>query len=215
MPRTVKRSRSYVSPLRQEQAAATRRAVLAAARALFEREGYVATSMPAVAAAAGVAVKTLYLAFGTKPELLRAVWQDRLAGDEAAVPVRQRGWYQELERADSVRGKIAALVRQSGHVKTRTGRLLIVIRDAASTDPLVAALWDEIEQKLHDVTTGFVDQLVAARALSPDLDPAAAADAVWALNHPSTWHLLVVQRGWSDDAYERWLERSFTQLLLD
>lgn len=214
MPATVKTGRTYVSPRRQEQAAATRRAVLDAARRLFERDGYVATSMPAVAAEARVAVKTVYLAFRTKPELLRNVWEQRLAGDEARLPVLERAWYREVEHSDSPEAKLRLLARQSGGVKSRTGRLLVVIRDASSSDPEIAALWAEIEGKLHDVSSAVVHQLVGVGALDPDLEAAAAADALWTLNHPSTWHLLVIQRGWSDRDYETWLERSFVTLLL-
>ncbi len=214
MPAPVKTRRTYVSQRRREQAAATRRAVVDAARRLFEREGYVATSMPAVAAEARVSIKTVYLAFGTKPELLRCVWDQRLAGDEASLPVWERAWYREVEQDNSPKVKLRLLVRQSGGVKSRTGRLLVVIRDAAPTDPEIATLWAEIERKLHDVSSALVRQLVEVGALNPDLDTVAAADALWALNHPSTWHLLVIQRGWSDSAYEMWLERSLVTLLL-
>jgi AcrR family transcriptional regulator len=214
MVRSVKGPRTYVSPLRQEQAAATRRAVMHAARRLFETDGYAATSMPAIAAEAGVAVKTLYLAFGSKPDLLRTVWENRLAGDEAATPVRDRAWYREIGDDDDPRTKLRLLARQSGGVKQRTGLLLIVIRDAASTDPELRPLWQEIEAKLHDVSTGIVEQIARAGALRPDVEPRAAADTIWALNHPSMWHLLVIQRGWSDDAYQQWLEQSFFAQLM-
>lgn len=210
----VKRERTYVSPLRQEQAAKTRRAILTAARRRFERDGYVATSMPAVAAEAGVAVKTVYLAFRTKAELLRAVWADRLAGDEARVPVLDRAWYQKVERVPSPRAKLRLLARQSGGVKARSGQLLIVIRDAASTDGEIAALWADIEAKLLEVSTSVVRQIAAAGALHPGLDAASAADTLWTLNHPSTWQLLVEQRRWSDDNYQAWLEGAFVTLLL-
>jgi len=214
MGRDVKSVRTYVSPRRQEQAAATRRVILEAARRLFERDGYVATSMPDVAAEAQVAVKTIYLAFRTKPELLRAVWDDRLAGREATVPVLERAWYRDIETDEMPDMKLRLLARQSAGVKSRTGRLLIVIRDAASTDPEIDRLWAEIETKLHDVSHAVVRQLADAGALNADLDVAAAADALWTLNHPSTWHLLVVQRDWSDSDYQRWLERTLMTLLL-
>ena len=49
MPDGVKGSRRYNSPLRRSQAAATRRQILIAAQQLFERDGYAATSMAAIA----------------------------------------------------------------------------------------------------------------------------------------------------------------------
>src|SRR5205085_2499530 len=88
--------RAYNSPRRQEQAAATRHAILAAAQRRFEREGYAATTMEAVATDAGVALKTVYIAFETKGRLLRALWDLLLKGDQDEAAVAERPWYREV-----------------------------------------------------------------------------------------------------------------------
>ncbi len=80
MARRVKGTRAYNSPQRERQAAATRRAILDAAQRSFERDGYRATTMDAIAADAGVSLKTVYVAFATKSKLLRAVWDLALEG---------------------------------------------------------------------------------------------------------------------------------------
>lgn len=54
----TKRRRPYDSQLRREQAVDTRRRILQTAQECFERDGYVATSMAAIASAAGVSLKT-------------------------------------------------------------------------------------------------------------------------------------------------------------
>lgn len=38
---------------------------------------------------------------------------------------------------------------------------------------------------------------------APDVAP--AAETIWTLNHPSLYHLLVHERGWSEEQYEQWL----------
>ena len=83
MPEGVKATRRYDSTRRREQAAATRREILEAAQRLFERDGYVATTMAAIAAEAGVALKTVYLAFETK--------SGAAARALAPAPARRRG----------------------------------------------------------------------------------------------------------------------------
>jgi len=88
-PERVK-TRRYESPRRREQAAATRRQILEAAQRLFEGQGYAATTMAAIAAEAGVALKTVYVAFETKSGLLRALWHLLLRGDEEDAPVADR-----------------------------------------------------------------------------------------------------------------------------
>src|SRR5215207_6659023 len=96
MVEPVKPRRSYHSPRRQQQAAATRRSILDAAQRLFEEHGYPATTMEQVAAEAGVALKTVYSAFATKSGLLRALWDLRLKGDADDAPVAERPRYREV-----------------------------------------------------------------------------------------------------------------------
>src|SRR6478735_5872131 len=88
--------RKYSSPRRQEQAAATRSAILTTARRLFETDGYAATTIEGIAADVGVSSKTVYLAFATKAGLLRAVWDLALKGDEAPAGIAERPWYQQV-----------------------------------------------------------------------------------------------------------------------
>src|SRR5438876_7862644 len=96
MAETVKTTRRYDSPRRREQAAATRREILEAAQRLFERQGYTATTMAAIATEAGVALKTIYVAFETKSGVLRALWNLLLRGDEDDAPVAERDWYRQV-----------------------------------------------------------------------------------------------------------------------
>ena len=98
MAEPVKSTRRYNSPRRREQAAATRQEILEAAQRLFERQGYAATTMAAIAAEAGVALKTVYVVFETKSGLLRALWHMLLRGDQDDVPVGERRWYRERRR---------------------------------------------------------------------------------------------------------------------
>ena len=79
-----------------EQAAATRREILEAAERLFGRKGYAATTMAAIAAEAGVALKTVYVAFENKSGVLRGLWNLRLRGDEELIPVAEQAWYREM-----------------------------------------------------------------------------------------------------------------------
>jgi AcrR family transcriptional regulator len=198
------KTRRYESPRRREQAAATRRQILEAAQRLFERQGYAATTMAAVAAEAGVALKTVYVAFETKSGLLRALWHLLLRGDEEDAPVADRRWYQEvLEEPDPDR-LVRLTARNSRAVKERAGALMGVIRSAASTDADIALLWARIQADFHDNQRAIVEALHARKALRPGLGVARAADVLWTLNHPDLWLLLVGERGWAPAQWERW-----------
>lgn len=214
MPRPVKQ-RNYDSPLRRQQAAATRQVILEAAQRRFERDGYQVASVPAIAAEASVSPKTVHMAFQTKAGLLRAVWEARLAPNEASVPVFERRWFLDLAADPIPEGKLRRLARQSRQVKGRSGDLMEVIRNAASVDQQIAELWDDIESKLLQVQRAVVGQLNEHDALRPDLDVPTATDILWTLNHPSVWHLVVQGRGWTGEQYEQWVGDAFCAELLD
>src|SRR5437764_9509035 len=146
----VKRSRSYDSPLRREQAARTRRQILDKAKELFERDGYAATSMAAIASAAGVSLKTVYLVFETKNGVLRALWHQLLRGQQDTIPVGDQPWYREVLAEPDPEHQLRLNARNSLIVKTRAGAILEVIRDAASSDPDIAQLWARIQTEFRD-----------------------------------------------------------------
>jgi AcrR family transcriptional regulator len=214
MVERVKPRRSYHSPRREQQAAATRQAILEAAQRLFEQHGYPATTMEQVAAEAGVALKTVYVAFTTKSGLLRALWDLRLKGDQDQAGVADRPWYRDvLDEPDPER----QLRRNAGNasvVKQRIGGILKVLRSAAPVDPDAAALWRLIQSDFYDNQRVIVESLQARQALRPGLDVARATDILWALNHPDLWLLLVGERGWTPGQWERWFaDTACAQLL--
>ena len=205
MPPPVKPTRRYESPRRREQAAATRLEILEAAQRLFERDGYAATTMAAIAAEARVALKTVYVAFETKSGVLRALWNLTLRGEDGEDgPVSERPWYLEvLEEPDPER-QLRLNARNSREGKVRIGALAEVIRSAAPIDPDIDALWARIGTDYHANQQTIVDSLNEKGALRPNLDVERAADILWALNHPNVWRLLVSDRGWTPDQYEQW-----------
>lgn len=204
MPERVKAKRRYDSPRRREQAAATRLEILEAAQRLFERDGYAATTMAAIAAEARVALKTVYVAFETKSGVLRALWNLRLRGPLDDVPVAQQQVYRKvLEEPDPER-QLRLNARNSREGKLRIAALAEVIRSAAPSDPDIEALWKRIGTEYHANQRVIVESLHEKGALRRGLGVDRASDILWTLNHPNMWQLLVVERGWTPEQYERW-----------
>ncbi len=196
--------RRYDSSRRQAQAAATRSDILDAAQRLFEERGYAATTMEAVAAGAGVALKTVYVAFETKSGLLRAVWNHLLRGGRDEVPVADQQWYRDvLDESDPER-QLRMNARNSRAVKERIAGVLEVIRNAAPIDADIEALWRRINTEFHDNQRAIVERVAARGALRPGLDVDGAADILWTVNHPNLWQLLVDDRAWTPERYEQW-----------
>ena len=216
MAEGVKATRRYESPRRREQAEATRGAILAAAERLFLRDGYPATTMAAIAAEARVALKTVYVAFESKGGLLRALWNHRLRAEDENRPMGRHPDYLAVLAEPDPERKLRRNARNSRLGKLRIGALAEVVRSAAPGDAEMAALWETINREYHANQEAVVRSLAERGALRDGLDVARATDILWTLNHPSTWQLLVVQRGWSPEEYERWTaDSACAQLLAD
>ena len=202
----VNPKRSYDSPRRREQAAATRRDILTAAQRLFEEQGYSATTMAAIAKEAGVVPKTVYATFETKSGVLRGLWNLLLRGDDADVPVMDRAWYREVMEEPDPERQLQLNARNARVVKTRIAGVLKVIRHAAELDTESAELWARIQSDFYDNQGAIVQSLAAKGALQPGLDAARGSDILWTLNHPDLWQLLVGERGWTPEQWEAWFD---------
>ncbi|MGZ8814921.1 MAG: TetR family transcriptional regulator, partial [Mycobacterium sp.] len=71
-------------------AATARRAIVTAASELFAAQGYGATTVDAVAAAAGVSRKTVFTAVGGKLDLLKTALDWAVAGDDRQLALADR-----------------------------------------------------------------------------------------------------------------------------
>ena len=214
MPNRVNPRRRYDSPRRREQAAATRRSILEAAQRLFEQQGYTATSMAAVAAEAGVALNTVYLAFETKRGVLLALLHLLLRGDEEPVPVGGRPWFREVVDEPDPERQLRLNARNSRIVKERAGALMEILCSAAPADAELDALWKRIQAEFYDNQRSIVEILHQKNALRPGLDVAHGTDILWTLNHPSVYWLLIGERGWTPEQYEEWLGEALCSELL-
>ena len=111
---TGSRTRSRQS--KAEQARQTRRRITAAATTLFVRDGFLTTTMAAIAAEAGVAVQTLYLSFGNKTAILKSAFDQAIAGDDEPVPVPDRPWFRAVLDNPDGRAALATFVESSSEI---------------------------------------------------------------------------------------------------
>ena len=206
--------RSYKSAVRRERAMVTQVAVVEAARSLFVENGYVATSMDAIAAAAGVSRATVFNSVGGKPALLRRAYEVAVRGDYDPTPLGQRvSARRTLAQPDRHRllDEYAAVCAGYG---PRLSPIYEVVRAAAHADPDAGQLWETITQERW-VGAGRVIDAVAKRGpLRSDLDRRTATDVLWVLNDPGLFHSLVELRGWTSDHFETWLARAMQTELL-
>ncbi len=204
--------RRYDSPVRQEQAAATRARIVAAAGALFEARGYARTSIRQIAADAGVAPDTIYATFGTKPRVLTAVIDDRLAAGTGVGNVMERPEALAVRDEPDQRRQVQLLADDLSRVVERVGPVFELMRTAASVEPAMAKVFAEMQgYRLKNMSVA-IGWLAARGPLRLSLED--AAETLWILAAPDTARMLRDGRGWTRERYAAWLADSLTQVLL-
>jgi AcrR family transcriptional regulator len=207
--------RGYRSALRGRQAAATREAVLNAARELFLEHGYGATTIEQIAEHAGVSKPTVFAAVGNKQAVMTTLRTLALRGDEEPETVAEREpWQRILAEPDPYR----AIELEAEHLAdlwSRWAELKEALRGAASSgEPALRELWATGERQRVVAARRFVDALAAKGPLHDKLDRTTATDIAWLHTAPENYHALVNQRGWSRARYRRWLTETLTHALL-
>jgi AcrR family transcriptional regulator len=207
--------RSYRSPLRQEQARQTRAAILAAARERFLERGYSATTVEEIAAAAGVSKPTVFTAVGSKAQLLKAVRDVAVAGDDDPAPVAERPSVERARDAQTAEDALRLVVAHIAGMCGRYARIDDVLRGAAATgDPEMADLWAASERQRR-VGAGILLGIVRGKGpLRSGLDPHQGEDILSTYMAPDLYLRLVQRLGWTTEDFQRWLEATLAWQLL-
>jgi len=206
--------RSYDASGRREQAQARRRAVVVAARALFERDGFRPTTIAAVAERAGVSAESIYKGFGTKAALAKAVFDFVIAGDDEPVPVWQRSEADAIRAEPDVRRKLIMYTRGLAARQQRSAKVQILIRDGGHTDESLAALWRQLLAERLTGMTMLGRHLIESGQLREGIELDEVRDVLWTYTAVELYELLVVERGWPLDRYADWIGRAVTAALV-
>jgi len=209
MGEPVKTPRRYHSPKHEAMRQATRQSVIAAAGRLFSERGYAGSSIEAIAGAAGVAVPTVYAAFGNKRSILRAMIAAAIEG-ERPRPVAERLREQAAGVPDPAT-RVQKLMRLHVLLLAKTADVRRVVRGAAATDPEIQALLDEVYSRVY--TDCQTSAGLALSVASDDARTRRLADVMFAFTSSDLFDLLTGQRGWSVAEYERWAIQTVTAAL--
>lgn len=189
---------------RQVQAEETRTVIVAAAAELFLAQGYVPTSIDAVAVRAGVAIQTIYNSVGGKPALLSAVLDAAVAGPNAPGSVPEF-MEERMSRTTDVDGAVGVLADWFAEGLPRSHTIFTAISQGAAVDPAVAALRDRrAMQRLHNYRRAAA--VIRQRGgLSNGMGDDDAAAVIFALGHPDTYASLVHIANWDVARYRDWV----------
>jgi AcrR family transcriptional regulator len=187
--------------------------VVAAAVELFQERGYGSTSVALIAGRAGVSPDTVYHLFGNKRSLLKQALDDTIGGDDSDLPILERTAPQRM-RAELDQSRQIALF--AGGISAQLERVRPmddVLRSAASVDPAIAQIRDDVQLRQRRAAMATVAEWIAARGpLDVETDEAAAI--LWACTSPEVHRMFRVDWGWGPSQYERWLRVTLESNLL-
>lgn len=192
------------STYRQLQAQQTRDRIADAARELFAAHGYGSTSMNTIAAEAGVADRTVYSAFGSKRDILSYIcdrWMAQARAQEQA----------DIAIAESAPRKRLMAAAHWLRTLYETGFDVMSILEAAA---------DEGDETRTVLRSKLADRNAAMDSIVASLDgrlhrPTPEAQAIFrAYAAPGVYRELVVESGWTPDAFEEWVGDALVRQLL-
>jgi AcrR family transcriptional regulator len=204
----------YVSQVRDEQARRTRRAIVTAAHDLFLAQGYAATTIDGIAAAAHVSRRTVFNSVGGKAALLKLAFDWAIVGDDEPIALADRPEVKAILAESQPRKALLLWVQTSTEIATRTAPLGEVLAAAADIDPAAAKQLAEWSRNRMLGAAGFIQYLASLDGLAAGLTEQHAAELCWALTDGHLYRLLVAQRGWSTADFSRWLCSSLAAALL-
>jgi AcrR family transcriptional regulator len=195
---SVKRSTSA----RAAKAAATRARIVERAYELFGAVGYKATTMEEIAKRAGVAVQTVYFLFHTKDDLLQAVHEWAVLGDDPTPPKRQAWSVAAMQEADGRRA-LRMIVEGIASIEARVAPLIPVYH-AVAQDP-AGAVFRRSEELRREGMSHVTDALAAKTPLRPSVTPQRAAELLFVLTGPETYRAFVLDVGWTCAQWIDWV----------
>ena len=181
--------------------------IVEAAAALFAERGYARTSVAAVAAAAGVALNTVYTSVGGKSALILALTEHG-ASDEVVAETLRR-----IDTATAAIDIIRITAEGTGRVRRRQHQTLSLLLDNRTAHPDVAAAADFAVRVTRERLAHVAGRLREVGGLRPGLSLQQVEDTLWFYFGFEAWRSL---RGmnWEWDVATAWLAEQAANALL-
>lgn len=193
-----------VKGARRQKAEATKRRILLAANDEFTANGYHGATIASIAERAGVAPQTIYFVFHTKTQLMSALIDTLVLGDEPTVPQESEWWRMMVDEPDAEEA-LRHFVRGAAPLFQRASTISEILRGAALTDDELRTTYEHHE-RLRAEGFGQVIALLAEKGpLKGRLTAETATDALLTVMSDATYFSLTRERGWGHYQVVEWL----------
>lgn len=190
----------------------TEERIVGAATELFLRDGYAATSLAAVARAAGVSDRTVYVRFTSKVTLFQRVIEVGIVGDVDAQPMDERAWSRHALTGTTAAARIEAFADGTSEMHERLGPLMAVNGEVEGSEPAVqesATMW---RMATHNYVARFWTAMRNDGLLDPNADLAWLTDTTTVLTAAESRLLISRTMGWGRPAFQDWVRTTLSRL---
>lgn len=196
----------------EQRSAETRARIVRAAYDLFCAHGFRATTMEAIGTAAGVSVQTVYFQFRTKNQVLQAVHEWTVLGDEGLPPERQ-SWYLHALAHPEAGTLLNAVVAGTASLNARIAPTLPIFATLAKEPQ--GDIYRASQRLRRDGMARLAEELRARQPFRSGLTSERAADILDFLIGPESYAALVLHAGWSAADWTTWVSDILLHQLFD
>lgn len=205
---SIPKKRSYNSKSRQEQSQKTKNRILASAKMLFESKGFEKVTIEEIAREAYVSAPSIYSIFQSKRGVLLGLMDEALPPEQHAALVEQG----KKEKCPRKRLEITAAIARQLYDAEKAQ--LSFLRGASILDPVFKGLEIERERRRYQRQKETVETMANHKVFANNLSTPKIRDILWAFTGRDFYRMLVIERGWSSEEYEKWLSELLIKILL-
>ncbi len=201
------KKRAYNTESRKIQALQTKTRVLVSAKNLFISKGFDNVTMDEIAQNAGVSTPSVYSFFKSKQGVIRSIM------DEALEKEKFEELVQKVTQIKTLKGrlKISALISRKLYDAEK--EKINSFGSASVLGPEFKAIEKEREERRYQRQEKTLREVANEESLAEGMNFTKARDILWAFTGRDIYRLLVIEKEWSSDDYEKWLADSLIKLI--
>jgi AcrR family transcriptional regulator len=202
------KKRVYNSESRLAQAAETRNRILAAARRLFQLEGFESVTIEKLALVSEVSMPTIYAVFQSKLGIVRALMEEALPSQQREALVQKSMQEKSAKKRLAIAAKIARQMYEAERAQME------IFQGASVLAPEFRKLEEERERRRYQRLEETLKIMEKEKSLAQGLTLSQAHDILWAFTGRDIYRMFVMERGWTSERYEKWLAQLLINTLL-
>lgn len=202
------KKRPYKSASRNAQAAQTKDRILAAAKKLFESEGFEYVTIEKIAQTADVSIPTVYALFQSKRGILR------LLMDEVFPKALFESLVEKSKGAKSPQERLRFSAKIARQMYDAEKAQMDIFRGAAVLAPEFKELEKEREMRRYHRQEVTIQAMAEEKSLAEGLSITRARDILWAFTGRDLYRMLVIEQRWTSAEYEKWLAQHLINTLV-